>query len=681
MTAAREHQPNILDTALRLASMGISVIPLKARDKRPIGAWKEFQARRATEEEIRTWFSVPGLNIGIVTGAISRLVVIDADSEEMATRVGQLYPSPMRSKTSKGRHFFYRHPGHPVHNKAKIVGLALDVRGDGGYVVAPGSTHPSGIIYEEEGTWGDIEDLPVFQASWLGEQVQPLVNPRSAIQERIRSYLDATPGAIQGQGGDSHTYRVACKLVRGYDLGDDTALDYLSTWNAKCQPPWTLAELREKIASARKSGNGAFGYLLGAQRGAPAAAVAPASVDEGGPGSLQELLARTDKGGIKKTPGNLAKILRLDDSWGNRLQLDEMTREVLYDGRQVKETFTDFVQEQVEDRFQVAFSREDVAAKILAQAQQTKVHPVREWFQRLPEWDGVERIHRIPSEILYSDGRRLHIQFIRLTLVAGVRRVFEPGCKMDTTLVLVGPQGYRKSSFFRVLVGSQWFGDSPVDIDSKDGFMVLHRRWFTELGEIDHTTSTRAAERIKAFLSSSEDTFRPPFARSVAVFPRTCVIVGSTNRERFLNDPTGSRRFWPIRIDQPINLDLLAQWREQLWAEAMDLYSAGLNHWLDDSDEALRAAQSEEHESEDPWDSQFDEVLEGLAKAGTSVSEGITMADIMTRMGIPASQQNRTTSMRLAEILRSKGWNKQRQLSQGIRANRWRKGEYLPWVQ
>jgi hypothetical protein len=677
MTAAREHRPNILDTALRLASMGISVIPIKARDKKPVGAWKEFQTRRATEDEIRVWFAnKPTLNIGIVTGAISRVVVIDADSEEMATRVGQLYPSPMRSKTSQGRHFFYRHPGHTVGNRAKIVGLALDVRGDGGYVVAPGSTHPSGIVYLEEGTWGDIEDLPVFQASWLGEQVQPLVNLRTAITERIRSYLDATPGAVEGEAGDAHTFRVACKLVRGYDLNDDLALDYLSTWNAKCSPPWPLADLREKITGARSYGTGSFGYLLGAQQQArPQTTV---SVEDGGTGNLQEILARNDKGAVKKTPGNLAKILRLDETWGPRLQLDEMTRDVLYDGRPVEETFVDRIQEQIEDRFQIAFGREDVAQKILAQAQGNRVHPVREWFQRLPEWDGIERIHRVPTEILHSDGRRLHVQYIRLTMVAGVRRVFEPGCKMDTVLTLVGTQGFRKSTFFRILVGAQWFGDSPVDIDSKDGFMVLHRRWFTELGEIDHTTSTRAAERIKAFVSSAEDTFRPPFARSVAAFPRTCIIVGSTNRDRFLNDPTGSRRFWPIKITQPINLVLLAEWREQLWAEAINLYSSGLNHWLEDSDEALRAAQSEEHESEDPWESQMDEALDAIAKTGGSISDGLTMADLMNRMGIPTSQQNRGTSMRLSEIMRSKGWVKQRQCSQGMRGYMWSKSENLP---
>ena len=680
MTAAKEHERSPLDTALRFASMGLSVIPIKARDKKPLGPWKEFQTRRATEQEIRTWFAGnPALNIGIVTGAISRVVVIDADTEEMASRVGQLYPSPMRSKTSKGRHFFYRHPGHVVGNRAKIVGLALDVRGDGGYVVGPGSVHPSGVVYEEEGEWNDVEDLPTFQTAWLGEQVQPLVNQRNALQERIRSYLDATPGAVQGEAGDAHTFRVACKLVRGYNLSDDEALDHLSTWNAKCSPPWSLAELREKITGARSYGTGAFGYLLGgsSQGGPIGGQVAAVSVEEGGAGNLRELLARNDKGGTKKTPGNLAKIFRLDPTWGARLQLNEMTRDVLYDGRPAPETFIDTVQEAIEDRFGVPFGREDVAQKLLAQALVNRIHPVREWLQRLPEWDGVERIHRIPKEILGSDGRPIHTKYVRATLVGGVRRVFEPGCKMDTILTLCGEQGYRKSTFYRVLVGAEWFGDSPIDVDSKDGFLVLHRRWFTELGEIDHTTSTRAAERIKIFTSSAEDTFRPPFARSVATFPRTCVIVGSTNRNRFLNDPTGSRRFWPIQCLHHINLDLLAEWRLQIWAEALDLYSAGVNHWLDDADEQARAAQAEDHESEDPWESQFDEAIDTLLRAGGSPAAGLSIGDLMNRMGIASSQQNRASAMRLAEILKNRGWTRTGRTSSnyGNQARLWSKND------
>ena len=234
---------NPLDQALRYLSLGLSVIPIKARDKRPsLSSWKEFQKRQPTEDEVRGWFAQDSnLNLAVVTGAVSRVVVIDGDSPEAVSWLATNHPSPIRTQTSNGRkHYWFLHPGHEVRNGAKLAGMALDIRGDGGYVVAPGSVHSSGAIYTEEGDWSDLDSLPVFQSAWLSEKIQPLVNPQDAMEKRVRAYLGATPGAIQGQGGDAHTFRVACKLVREFALPEDQALAYLCVWNSSCAPalPW-----------------------------------------------------------------------------------------------------------------------------------------------------------------------------------------------------------------------------------------------------------------------------------------------------------------------------------------------------------------------------------------------------------------------------------------------------------
>ena len=202
--------------------------------------------------------------------------------------------------------------------------------------------------------------------------------------------------------------------------------------------------------------------------------------------------------------------------------------------------------------------------------------------------------------------------------------------------------------------------------------MVLHRCWFNELAEIDHTTTTRAAERIKAFTSTSRDIFRPPFGKSVQVFLRSCIIVGTANRDAFLVDPSGSRRFWPIKVRQNINLALLAEWRDQIWAEAMDLFHAGVEHWLTPELEKLRAADSENFEAEDPWVAQLDLAVASLCHAGRFVSEGFTLAELMTQMGLPVHQQNRANSMKLGEILKAKGWKKFRPQVDGSRRWVWK---------
>jgi hypothetical protein len=671
--SAPELSQNILDLALRYLACGLSIIPIKTRDKRPaLASWKEYQKRLPTEAELHSWFAGrDDLNLAIVTGEVSRVVVVDGDSPEAVAWINSHYPSPMRTGTAKGAHYYFLHPGHEVRNGAKLGGMALDVRGDGGYVVAPGSTHPSGSIYTEEGCWWDIDGLPVFQASWLGERIQPLVQPQAALERRVKAYLSRIPG--EGEGGrDNQGFKVACKLVREFALTEETARGFLSDWNQTCNPPMAEEDLDRLINSAAKSGRATMGSKLEARTwSAPSDGAAGSSVDDGGSGNLRELLSHNDKGAIRKTPGNLAKILRLDPAWGPNLALNEMTRDVIFNGQVVGDTFVDWVQEVMEDHYGVPWGREDVQAKILSQATMHSIHPVREWLKNLPPWDQEERIRRIPAEVLKSEGASLEAQYIIRTMIAAVRRVMEPGCKVDTVTVLVGPQGVGKSTFWRVLVGGQWFGDSPIDLENKDGFMVLHRRWFTELSEIDHATGNRAAERIKAFLSSCEDTFRPPFGKAVGVFRRSCIIVGTTNRADFLVDPTGSRRFWPMKVVGPVDLVKLKLWREQIWAEALNMYQNNVPHWLDVGMETIRAEQAGAYEVEDPWEGQVDLALAILSRAGRHLSLGVQLADLMTTMGLPVSQQNRAASMKLAAILKSRDWRLERPWLEGRAQRLW----------
>jgi len=282
---AAEQSP--LERALRFLKLGIAPIPLPLGKKSPpCIEWGEFSRRMPTEVEVRGFFEGNTRNIGLAMGAVSKLVAIDLDSNEAIAWAGKHLPTTaMRLKTSRGEHWLYRHPGHEITNKVKIrIGdkrLPLDVRGDGGYIVAGGSLHPSGFIYQEIGDWDLIrrDQIPEFVPSWLDSATTPsnhqsedvpvkdedaanCANVDEKLDRRIRKYIKSVPPAVEGNGGDDATFKLACVLVRGFALNEDDAWRYLVQWNVRCSPSWDDKDLEAKLRNARKYGEGAFGYLL-----------------------------------------------------------------------------------------------------------------------------------------------------------------------------------------------------------------------------------------------------------------------------------------------------------------------------------------------------------------------------------------------------------------------------------
>lgn len=275
--APSQPAPSVSATASDLADRGFSIIPILFRGKRPAVEWKQYQEEPPSPVELESWFgNGQQFNVGIVTGAVSGVVVVDLDSEEaIAWADEHLPPSPMVTRTSKGEHWFYGHPGLEVRNKARVrtadTRLAIDIRGDGGYVIGPGSVHETGVAYEKVGDWPPVEELPIFDPAWLQTEAPKQEHPprlhivstdRDGVIERARAYLLTAGPAIQGEGGDEHTFRMACKLVRGFDLSDIDALSLLREWNTTCVPPWTDRELEAKVKAAQKYGTEPFGGLL-----------------------------------------------------------------------------------------------------------------------------------------------------------------------------------------------------------------------------------------------------------------------------------------------------------------------------------------------------------------------------------------------------------------------------------
>lgn len=282
-----------LERARHLVALGLSVLPITPGTKHPPIKWKNLQERHPEPEELEAWFERE-CPVGIVCGKVSGLVVVDSDSPEAEEWAAEnLPPTPWCVRTGestkhpgfRGVHRYYRHPGVAVRNRARIVigagKLALDVRADGGQVLSPGSQHPSGVCYEamspEAWTPEQKAALPLFEPAWL--EATPEAEPapeapppmprapspgRPSGFARARAWLEKREPAVEGQGGDAHTFATACSLVRGFDLEDSDALALLQEWNAACRPPWTFEELAEKVRNARAYGAGEFGALLDA---------------------------------------------------------------------------------------------------------------------------------------------------------------------------------------------------------------------------------------------------------------------------------------------------------------------------------------------------------------------------------------------------------------------------------
>lgn len=266
-----------LDRALAYWRRGLSVIavprPSAQHDgKVPTMAWREYQTRLPTEDEIRAWFAAPQ-NIAVVCGAISGVVVIDGDSPEAVRWITKHLPyTPWQTQTSRGFHLWYRYPDVRVPNRARIETrdgrLAIDVRGDGGYVIAPGSMHASGATYLEAGDWGDPRDrVPVFWPGWLqrtrsATKPPPVVTsrPTGDVVERARRYLAAIPRPEIGAGSDAATLYAACRLVRGFGVSETDAAGLLWDW-AGGRAGWTFGWVVEKVAHANRYGTEPIGAL------------------------------------------------------------------------------------------------------------------------------------------------------------------------------------------------------------------------------------------------------------------------------------------------------------------------------------------------------------------------------------------------------------------------------------
>jgi len=283
-------------------------------------------------------------------------------------------------------------------------------------------------------------------------------------------------------------------------------------------------------------------------------------------------------------------------------------------------------------------------------------HPVKDYLNSC-KWDGVPRVENWLHRYLGADDNQ-YTQLIGTTwLISAIARVMVAGVKADNVLILEGNQGIGKSTALKLLFGD-YFSDTPIDIGSKDAYIALRGKWCVELAELD-SLNKADSERAKAFFSSSEDKYRPPYGKNEISLKRQCVFAGTANHETYLKDATGNRRYLPVKCNQ-IDLEAIKNERDLLWAEALALYNQGVKWWFDANIDFVKSEQEARYER-DVWT----EVIEGYIKD----KQDVMLDDIFSPMclDIDVPKRDKRAQMRVGAVLRSLGFKRMRKMANSVR--------------
>lgn len=259
------------------------------------------------------------------------------------------------------------------------------------------------------------------------------------------------------------------------------------------------------------------------------------------------------------------------------------------------------------------------------------------------------------DQLLFGIDDPITAMFMPKYLIGAANRLMEPGCAYVATPILIGGQGIGKSASAKVLFGAEFVVDDLGHELSKDDVSRAHSFFCTELAEVDGITSKSDRERLKAFLTRTVDVYRPPYGASNVTRPRAFVFWGTSNSVP-LNDPSGNRRFVAVDLRSktkanPIPLAQIQQYREAVWARALQEYYAGASYELNGSEQTLVNSQNSLFTVTDAWGERLTRML-----ALDSKHTCLSVEDAFTILAISAAQQTAANQKRLREVLESLGY-------------------------
>lgn len=285
---------------------------------------------------------------------------------------------------------------------------------------------------------------------------------------------------------------------------------------------------------------------------------------------------------IKATIDNFYKLIT--NHYGDKLRMNEMTGKPEWWNKHRKQwlEWTDAQESECRAFFESTYgmySQAKLADALAIYFKDHKVNPLLNILEKL-EWDGKPRIEQFLHDVMKAEDSEYTRECSRLIFAGGVHRAYEPGCKFDDMIVLIGTQAAGKSTIVRWLNMDETFFREIKTISGKEGIETIRGVWIGEVGELMAMTRVKEAEAVKAYITSQEDSYRPPYGKHVQTIPRRCVFVGTTNNPQFLTDKTGNRRFYPVKVNSFAyklydNEEAVREYIRQAWAEAVHKYKEG----------------------------------------------------------------------------------------------------------
>lgn len=406
-------------------------------------------------------------------------------------------------------------------------------------------------------------------------------------------------------------------------------------------------------------------------------------------------LRRNEDGAIRNTPANVDLILRNDDRWKGLLAYDEfgyrifkLRKPPFEGGREGPWEETDSTKAAIWlERVWGLPAKSKIVDEIARSiAWDARYNSVRSWLDGLKgTWDKVPRLATFMTRAFGAEQNAYTEHVGTGLLVTAVARIYKPGCKVDTMVVLEGGQGIGKSTAIIELFSAAWYVDIIDPPSHKDFYITLQGGWCVEIGEMQSFTRSEI-NQVKQAITRRDDKFRAPYDKAASDHPRQSIFVGTTNADTYLMDPTGGRRFLPVKCTIA-DVKYIREMREQLFAEAIELFASHFRWW----DFPLEHAQREQDQRyvEDSWnepivswltgfgaDGQFPDDLErgdwGVASDKRPVLSATTTEIMRYALHIEISKHTRQDQMRVGQIMRRLGWEKAPQI--------WNKGRPVrPW--